>query len=147
MRQVKWYVRRTTDGGWQGVVDLPMDAFRLPAGHPLRERLTDASRSGPPRPPRPDRALPGAAPHTLRVRSKGASKAAAAAKAARGAMRLLNNPLIKAALPPGVGPALMAVNSLVSSKKARRIVGRFGKKGLRMLTGFFAKKRRKRGSR
>lgn len=121
MPQVQVYVRRTADGGWLGVVDLPT----LP---PMR-------RQGP---AHPSAALVPASAGKVRVTKRGRTKAQAAARAARGARALLKNPLVRSLLPPGVGPALAVAESLASSKAARRIVGKYGKKGLRMLKRAFS---------
>ena len=121
MPQVQVYVRRTADGGWLGVVELPML-------HPLQR--TGLAH--------PSQALVPVTANRMRVtKASKRSKAGAAAAAASGALKLLNNPLIKAALPPGVGPALSVIKSLASSKAARRIVGRYGKKGIRFLKKAF----------
>ena len=121
MPQVQVYVRRTADGGWLGVVDLPT--------------LPPMQRQGP---AHPSAALVPPSAAKMRVTKRGKSKAKAAAAAARGARQLLKNPLVRSLLPPGVGPALSVAESLASNPIARRVVGKYGKKGLRMLKRAFS---------
>lgn len=119
--QVTVYTRRTSDGGWMAVIDIPMTPPSMRAGLAA-----------------PGRGVISPKAQTMQVRAKRPGKAQAAAAAAKGARKLLDNPVIRAALPPGVGPALMAVQALASSKKARELVAKHGKAGINMLKKVFA---------
>lgn len=101
MSEVKFRVVKTR-GGWDGIVTLPF----VPGGAAaLAQQL----------PPAAAAQLPADAAG-VSVKVKAASKGAAVKKAAGAAMKLLNNPMVQAAMPPQVAMALNIAKKLPLKK-------------------------------
>lgn len=94
MTEVKFRIVKTR-GGWDGVISLP---------------FTPAGRAG--LPPGPD----GAPPTHATVTAKGKSKDQAVKNAAKGALKLLKNPAVQAAMPPQVAIAMKVAEKLPLAK-------------------------------
>jgi len=121
MSQVRWQVKRTGDGGYEGVVILPTSLAQL-ARHPSNDLHVT-------RPSYLRRTKP------LAVRATSNTKAGALAHAAGIAQRIASNPLLQAALPPGSAQAIKAIDYLSKSAAAgklasasKKIVGKGAKR-------------------
>ena len=104
MSEVKFRVVKTR-GGWDGIVTLPF----LPGGAAaLAQQLPPAAAA--------QLAPGGADTSAIAVKVKAKSKGAAVKKAAGAAMKLLNNPMVQAAMPPQVAMALNIAKKLPLGK-------------------------------
>lgn len=113
---VRWSMRKLPNGLYEGMIT-----------------LTPQTAAGPWSPSKP-----------LRMKAQGKSKAAALAKASSVADKILANPLIRDALPPGSQTALAAVKYLSKSaaagkleKAAKKIVGKGAKRLFKKLKKFW----------
>lgn len=104
MSEVKFRVVKTR-GGWDGIVTLPF----LPGGATaLAQQLPPAAAAA---------LVPaGAEAQGVKVKVKASSKGEAVKKAAGAAMKLLNNPMVQAAMPPQVALALNVAKKLPLKK-------------------------------
>lgn len=123
MSQIRFKVQKMPDG-WVGIVELPAKGgAQLPAGLPTAQN-----------------ALPGSPVKLVKVKAKSAapSKGGAVLKAASAAVDLLDNPAVKALLPPGVGPALNAVKAIASNKALGKLAKQGGKAAFKAISKLFA---------
>lgn len=123
MSQIRFKVQRMPDG-WVGIVELPtMPGSKLPYGLPTKQG-----------------ALPGSPVSLVKVKAKSpsATKGGAILNAASAAVSLLDNPTVKALLPPGVGPALSAVKAIASNKALGKLAKQGGKAAFSAISKLFA---------
>lgn len=114
-RAIRWQVVRTPDG-YAGKFILPANGNDPDTGKRVRQ-MTVTSKPVP--------VLPGTKP--------GQAKSQALNNAAALAGKLLDNPVVSALLPPGIGPALKGVRMLVGNPKLRAAIKEGGKMAFRAL--------------
>lgn len=110
--QVSWALRKTPDG-WEGLMRLPPSLITCPRASRAAGRVVQ--RKGP-------------------IVTKGgpaATRAGAIEQAANIADKILENPLVKSALPPGSGTAIKATKLL--AKHGPKALKKFGGKGVKRL--------------
>jgi hypothetical protein len=120
-RQIKWQVVRLPDG-YAGRIIVPASGKHPATGRQVNQMVIKGPRV--PAPPSPAR--------------QGYAKSTALRSAASLAASALDNPVVTALLPPGVGPALKGLRLLASSPRARALVREGGKAAFRFLASKLA---------
>lgn len=122
MNRITFKVLRMPDG-WYGIVELPiMQGAKNPNG------TLALSKAG-----QPAKAL------SVKTKTAAPSKGAAVKSAIDTALSVVDNPAVKALLPPGVGPALMAVKSIAKNPALQKAVKAGGRMAFNLISKAFKK--------
>lgn len=112
---IQWQVIRTPDG-YRGKLIVPAKGNHPDTGKPVRSVAVTTA---------PVRVTPG--------RPAAAAKSEAVSAAASLAGKLLDNPVVSALLPPGIGPVLKGVKLLADNPRVRAFIREGGKAAFRAL--------------
>lgn len=121
---IRWHMRKLPNGEWEGMVVL-VPAQTIPgAPYGMPGKLTKGK--------------------PVKLVSRSQTKAGALAKASSVANKLMANPLVKAALPPGSAVAVKAISYLSKSaaagqleKAAKKVVGKGAKRLYKALSSLW----------
>jgi len=112
---IKWAMRQHPDKSWTGELYVPLEQMFGPARGQMKYAKFSSAQPGSPLAPK--------------------SKAEALQQASSLASKILGNPLLQAALPPGAGVAVSAINYLADSavagdlaSAAKNVVGKGAKR-------------------